>query len=266
MWDRYRDESVITGEDLGAFADGRLPRARAVRVAAHMRAHPEDAGRIHAYWRQEAALYRAFEPVLHETPPREWPDRPPAWRMRRRGYAVVAIAATLVLAVTAIWRWPGAPAPSFAEAAFDSYTQAITGANGGVAPEFPGLDLEPLARRLIRLDNGSEVTEYRYRHGDRRVALYAADAAVSTAGLFRVFERTDTRLVEWISDGRRYALVGKDGASELTRLAVQLRDNLSMSAATLAGTAAGEAGGSGNPLIQVPSHNGVAENRVIPAP
>lgn len=265
MWRRYSDESPITGEDLSAFADGRLPRARAARVAAHLREHPEDADRIYDYWRQEAALRSAFDPVLREPPP-AWRDMTKRRVGRGRGYAAFAAAATILLAVSFVWRWPDTAPANFTEAVFGAYAQQVAGVqSGGVAPEFADLGLEPLGRRRIRLDDGGGVTEYRYRGRDGRVALYVADTAVSAPGLFRVFERSGAHMVEWTVDGRRYALVGREEASELTRIAVRLRHNLSMPAATLAGAPVGEtapnagmepavdAAGAGDGIIHVPS-------------
>lgn len=264
MWRRYADQAPITGEDLSAFADGRLSRARAVRVAAHLREHPEDADRIHAYWRQEAALRRAFDSALRESPP-AWRDRPGRGTGRRRGYAAFAGAAAILLAVSLVWRWPDDAPANFTEAVFGAYAQQIVGVQaGGVAPEFDGLGLEPLGRRRIQLDDGGGVTEYRYRGRDGRLALYVADMTVSAPGLFRVFERSGTHMVEWTVDGRRYALVGREEASELTRIAVRLRHDLSLPAATLAGAPVGEsvpnagmepaidAAGTGNGAVHVP--------------
>ena len=71
---------AVTDEELSAFADGQLPPHRARRVAAEIRAHPRFADRIYAYWRREAALWRALDPVFQESVPqieapraRRWP-------------------------------------------------------------------------------------------------------------------------------------------------------------------------------------------------
>lgn len=243
MWFRRGSDGPVTDEDLSAFADGRLPPARAARVASHLRAHPADADRIHAYWHQEAALYRTFEPVLEETVPPVRHNIPIS--RNRLSVPVWPAAAVLVLAVTAVltvWKWPGVMpedgAPDLAATALQAYTQKMVAdrAVNGVAPEFPVLDLKPVGLRRIEFGD-REVTEYRYRNADgHRLALYSVDAGVpADDGLFRVFGESDTRLVEWTAHGKRYALVGKGGAPELTRLAVQLRNSMTVPTTAVAG-------------------------------
>lgn len=239
-----RDMRPITGEELSAFADGQLPRRRAARVASHLRVHPADADRIHSYWRREAALYRAFEPVLEEAGPRARPEVAASRnRSPRFVWAAAAVSVLAVVAVLVSRQWPGTSPetgmPDLAATALRAYTQnvAVTGGANGVAPEFPVLDLQPAGFRRIAVGDG-EVTEYRYRDADgRRLALYAVDVGlVPEDGLFRVFEEAGTRLVEWTAHGKRYALVGERGTAELTRLAVRLRNSMIAPAAAVADT------------------------------
>jgi len=71
------------------------------------------------------------------------------------------------------------------------------------------------------------VVEYRYENDkDESLALYEMKARAEDTGLFQIFERDDTRLVEWTMADKRYVLVGKESASKLTHLAVQVRGNL----------------------------------------
>lgn len=266
MWFTARNDEPVTDEDLSAFADGRLPQRRAARVASHLRSCPSDADRIHDYWRQEAALYQAFKPALEEPVPRSWHDA--AARTGRFTVPVWSAAAVLVLAVTAaltVWQKPAAvlgdSSPDLAATALQAYAQqATTGAaENGVAPEFPALDLQPLGQRYVQLGD-RRVTEYRYRdaEGDR-LALYTVDASTPGGdGLFRLFEKADTRLVEWTADGKRYALVGKGGASELTRLAVQLRHSMTAPAAAVAGAAPAVPAASGETVIDTGGQEGTA--------
>lgn len=235
-------DSPVTDRDLSAFADGQLSPARARRVAEHLRTHPEDADRVHAYWHQEAQLRRAFAHLPDEhSRPRRVPDA----RQRRRasragsGRRHAACAALLVLAVVAVRNWPDevrGDAPTFATTALEAYLQSRPAEpDNGVALEFASIDLEPVQRRRIPLEGG-EMAEHRYRRPDgTRVALYTVPApAGSDDGLFRVFQRSSTRVVEWTAADTRYALVGKASASELTRLAVELRRNLVASPSTIA--------------------------------
>jgi anti-sigma factor RsiW len=59
----------VTDEDLVAFADGRLARRDAERVAAHLRNHPDDADRVRAYVEQDARLRKLYDRVLDEPVP-----------------------------------------------------------------------------------------------------------------------------------------------------------------------------------------------------
>lgn len=92
----------VSDEELSAFADGQLPPADCVRVAAHLRANPQDADRIHTYWRREAELYSAFAVAADDTAPE------PAAPSRRPAFPPVYAAAALVLlaVVAAPWLLP----------------------------------------------------------------------------------------------------------------------------------------------------------------
>lgn len=243
----------ITDEELSAFADGRLPPARAARVAAHLRAVPADADRIHAYWRREAALYQAFEPALEEPGPVL-----PVMPARRRGLFVSTAAIVLVALLVGLL-WPGASTPpDLAHVALAAYAESPVAleAVGGSAPvSVPGLDM--LGRRHLHGPAG-DVTEYRYRRADgARVALYVTERETSKEdGLFRLFARDDKRLVEWHAGGRRFVLVGSGGVPELTRLAVDLRRGFSSPSAVAGLSGAGEPSRPAGPVIDTGSRDG----------
>lgn len=230
------DDRPVSDEDLSAFADGALPRRRAARVAAHLRSEPADADRIHAYWRREAALKKAFDVDADEPGP-DADAALAAGRRRRVWPALVAVAA--VAALTAgVGRLVWAPSPpDFTTAALEAYAEKVVRAQAVSDTAPPAGGLEPVGRRRIGSASGGLV-EYRYRRDDgARVALYVAEREAPAAeGLFRLFERGDTRLVEWHADGKHYALVGPGGASELTRLAVRIRRELT-APPTIAGAA-----------------------------
>jgi anti-sigma factor RsiW len=59
----------VTEADLHAYADGRLPPARAAEVEAYLAVHRDEADRMAAYAAQNAALHRLFDPVLSEAVP-----------------------------------------------------------------------------------------------------------------------------------------------------------------------------------------------------
>lgn len=226
-----RDKDPVTEQDLSDFADGELPRTRARRVAAHLRANPSDADRLHDYWRHEAELYRAFEPAFHESDTSSLADV----KMRRpaRTLSWAAVVGVLMLTAGLVQDRledgsPTSPA-QFTAGIIEAYTGSPDSGQPDIesAPSLVDLDLQPVGARTVRLDDGREVVEYRYEDEQgTTVALYEMEASADDAGLFQIFERDDTRLVEWTMADKRYALVGKATASRLTHLAVQIRGNL----------------------------------------
>ena len=123
-----------TGEsDLHAFVDGELANGRLDGVRAHLDANPADAARVESWRRQNAAIRRAFEPVVRDLPPRRPVDKealrpglgdaPPrldlvrAARRRRRAMATLAVflggACVALLGAVAFSRFAIPPEQSF---------------------------------------------------------------------------------------------------------------------------------------------------------
>jgi anti-sigma factor RsiW len=59
----------ITEADLHAYVDGQLAESRRAAVEAYLAAEPEEAARLQAYARQNAALRQLFNPILDEVLP-----------------------------------------------------------------------------------------------------------------------------------------------------------------------------------------------------
>ncbi|MFP1684366.1 anti-sigma factor family protein [Alloalcanivorax sp. C16-1] len=225
MWPRNRSlDHAVTDQELSAFADGQLPRHRARQVARQLRAHPEYADRIHAYWRREAALQRALNPVFLT------PVSPPVPAPRRRWTWVAAagLATGTVLSVL-VWRGTGVAPLDFTELALRAYAGAPGAVSLGPAPPAPfqGLDLEPVSRRTVRIE-GDRLVEYRYRDPQgREMALYEMDRGASVDdGWFHVMSRQERPLVRWSQGERNYVLVGDGGLAHLTGLALEMRGRL----------------------------------------
>lgn len=225
MWPRNRSlDHAVTDQELSAFADGQLPRHRARQVARQLRAHPEYADRIHAYWRREAALQRALNPVFLT------PVSPPVPAPRRRWTWVAAagLATGTVLSVL-VWRGTGVAPSDFTELALRAYAGAPGAVSLGPAPPAPfqGLDLEPVSRRNVRIE-GDRLVEYRYRDPQgREVALYEMHRGTRVDdGWFHVMSRQERPLVRWSQGERNYVLVGDGGLAHLTGLALEMRGRL----------------------------------------
>ena len=66
---------TISESDLHAFVDGELANGRLDAMRAHLDKHPADAARVESWRRQNAAIRRAFEPVMRDPAPRRAADK-----------------------------------------------------------------------------------------------------------------------------------------------------------------------------------------------
>lgn len=215
----YNSDHQISASELSAFADGQLSRARSAQVAAHLRRHPEDADRVHAYWRQEAELYSAFGggPELAE---REFGGAP-----SKRAPLYVAAAALLLLAVAA----PGWLSNTGSQPQLDLALLAGEGAagegteGGGVVAAYAGLELQPAADPFAA---ASRTVEYRIQGGGSS-GLVLYETAIADAGNGYSLSHLEAAGVEWVDGNRHYLLAGGRSSVELMALAVSLRRELS---------------------------------------
>jgi hypothetical protein len=231
---------AVTDEELSAFADGELPPHRARRVAAEIRAHPRFADRIHAYWRREAALWRALDPVFQESVPHiEAP------RARRWPTAAALIVAALLVTGGALHLTGSDPAPArFADMVLQAYMQPARASGEVSAPRlFSGLGLQPLSQKQLQL-GGREIMEYRYQDaGANRLALYEMDRHTAIQdGWFHVMSDKSVPLVRWQQGSKSYLLVGDLELSELTRTAMAMQRKISSPRAAPEQTVPGPAG------------------------
>ncbi|MCW8126881.1 anti-sigma factor family protein [Microbulbifer halophilus] len=214
-----RNDRSVSNEDLSAFADGQLSRADSARVAAYLRANPQDADRIYAYWKQEAELHSVF------ATDREGEPEPAARNPRSpyRGPLFIAGAAAL-FAVVVPWlvldrngSTQGVVLPAPAE------TQQA-------GPSYAGLELEPGQHPM---EEG--MVEYHFSGGDGSSLVLYETAAQGVGAGYSGSQRGAAR-VEWVEGGRHFALEGGRGAAELMSLAVSLRRHLSSPPAVSSGS------------------------------
>lgn len=211
MTEANHKRQSVSEVELSAFADGQLPQAHSARVAAHLRANPEDADRIHAYWRQEAELYRAFSAGVDE---QEFP--PPAKTGRLPLYAVAAV--VLVCAATAplLLREGDPPQPASQVALQVSQQEPVS--------TYAGLELHPGTGQIPVEE---DVVEYHFSSGAGVDLVLYEYATRGGAGAGYGTPQSGAARVEWIEAGRRFVLEGGRDAAELMSLAVSLRRQLS---------------------------------------
>lgn len=205
---------VVTDEDLSAFADGRLPPARSARVAAHLRADPAAAERVFSYWRHEADLLEALggasaAGVSAPPPP---PQRGGAF------YAGIA-AAILACAMVLPWLWnrdqglalyPPETSQVGVEVAADT------------APTFASLESPAEVDKALAV---ADVAEFHFTAADgTTLALYSVPMDSFGPG---ALPQGEVALVEWVDDGRHFALGGNLASAEMLATAVLLRRQLS---------------------------------------
>lgn len=104
----------IIEADLQAYVDECLPEARRADIEAYLAARPEDAARIEAYRRQNAALRKLYDPVLDEPVPQRIADaaqQPAAPRWHRLPvFRIAAAAAWIGLGTLLGWNLRDSPA------------------------------------------------------------------------------------------------------------------------------------------------------------
>lgn len=259
---------AVTDEELSAFADGQLPPHRARRVAAEIRAHPRFADRIYAYWRREAALWRALDPVFQEPVPQVGPARARRWP----AVAALIIGGVLVAGGGALHLSGSGPTPArFADMVLQAYLQPARASSDISAPRlFSGLGLEPLSQKQLHLA-GREITEYRYSdERANRLALYEMDHHTAIQdGWFHVMSDKSVPLVRWQQGSKSYLLVGDIELAELTRTAMAMQQKIGSPQTPPEKTVPGPTGSPASPAANgtpAPRDAGTSRSTRPPAP
>lgn len=235
---RRQKQYSVTREDLSAFADGQLSRAHSARVAAHLRANPQDADRVHAYWKREAALYRTFTAAREQSAESLAPVNDNRFSL----YAGAA-AALLVLAIGVSWFWRGGEAqlPVMAGPATDGVQTASE-----TPTTYAGLELQPQGGESFAL-NGSTL-EYHFTTADGvGLTFYETDLHGNSAA---VVPQGGIASVEWVEGSRHYALTGPESDAGLIAMAVLLRRQLAVPAAVTSSASAVPGSPTTDPALQ----------------
>jgi anti-sigma factor RsiW len=244
----------ISDDDLHAYLDDQVPAERRGDLEARIAEHPEDAERLAAYGRINAALKSRYDPVLDEPVP----ERFAAVRMPRRPLLRYAAAiAWFALGAAAGWQLHGfdgrddrAAAPAWARRAVvahvvyspevrhpvevradqEEHLVAWLSKRLGAqlrVPHLNALGYSLVGGRLLPGDQGP-AAQFMYEDGrGQRLTLYVRrnpDQARETA--FRFAQDGNVRVFYWIDRGLGLALSGEIGKDELLRVSTAVYQQL----------------------------------------
>jgi anti-sigma factor RsiW len=240
-------------DDLQAFVDNALDKARRGEVEAYLAERPEEAARVQAYRAQDAAMRALFDPVLADPIPAALAARPatPRWRP-------VALAASVLFAGVAIgWIARGSMTPLPQAAASLARSAAIAHAVYSPEVRHPvevGADQEdhlvkwlskrlgtelktpklaPLGYDLVggRLLSGPQgpVAQFMYQdaRGQRLTLYVSTQKGEGRDTAFRFSQEDKVSVFYWIDHNYGYALSGEIKRDALLALANAVYQQLS---------------------------------------
>ena len=235
---------AISEAQLHALADGVLPEDQRAAIDAHLRAHPEDAARVHAWREQNQQLRALFDPVLEETfpPALLQAAAPPAANQAWYSHAVQAAAAIVLVFAGGMGGWllrgDGGDMP-IASASALTLARSAAIAHAVYTPEVRhpvevgveqeahlvqwlskrlGSTLRPpvlsplgyhlIGGRLLPGDGDGPVAQFMYEEGTgKRLTLYVAkERAGKQETAFRYTQEKDLSVFYWIDGQLGYAL------------------------------------------------------------
>ncbi|PKV45541.1 anti-sigma factor RsiW [Janthinobacterium sp. 61] len=235
---------AISEAQLHALADGVLPEDQRAAIDAHLRAHPEDAARVHAWREQNQQLRALFDPVLEETfpPALLQAAAPPAANQAWYSHAMQAAAAIVLVFAGGMGGWllrgdggdmrvaSASPLTLARSAAIAHavYTPEVRHpVEVGVEQEAHlvqwlskrlGSTLRPpvlsplgyhlIGGRLLPGDGDGPVAQFMYEEGTgKRLTLYVAkERAGKQETAFRYTQEKDLSVFYWIDGQLGYAL------------------------------------------------------------
>lgn len=241
----------VTEAELHAFLDGALPDEQRREVEAYLEDRPEEAARLEAYRRQQAALHARYDPVLDEpVPERLGSVLKPRFLPWSR---VAAAAAWLAIGVSTGWYVRGpdrvvtyparVSAPAFvrdaalAHAVYspeirhpvevgaddESHLVAWLSKRMGAEirpPRLSDLGYQLMGGRLLPGDGGP-AAQFMYQDGGgQRLTLYVrTNAADNRETAFRFAAEGGVRVFYWVDRNFGYALSAEIEREPLLRLA-----------------------------------------------
>ncbi len=245
----------ISEKDLHAWADGRLPAARRKHVEGWLAGQPEARRQAKEWREQNAALHRAYDPVLSEPVPARLLDAVGAAPSRLRlpqlriAAAIAWLALGGVLGFALRDRWPAAPdielaslprQAAIAHAVFvpevkhpvevgaeqeDHLAAWLSKRLGGrlQPPHLDGAGYALVGGRLLAADDargGGAVAQFMYQDAQgKRLTLYVRNDAAPTMAAFRYAREGEISVFYWVDGHFGYALSGAMPKDELLQVA-----------------------------------------------
>lgn len=241
---------ALSDADLHAYVDGLLEEQRRLVVEAWLAAHPDDAAKVAAYRRQNAALHALFDPALDEPLPARLQRTEP---IRRQGWPLLRYAAVLAwMAIGTMLGWflhgaqesrPAVAAmalPRQAAVAHAVYTPEVrhpveVGAEQEThlvawlskrlgaqikAPKLTETGFELVGGRLLPGASGP-AAQFMYQDGrGQRLTLYVRNATDGNQeSAFRYAREGNVSVFYWVDGRFGYALSGEQEKNELMRQA-----------------------------------------------
>jgi anti-sigma factor RsiW len=252
--------TLVTEDELHAYADGEIPPDRRHDVAAWLASHPEDAARV-AEWRTQAdAIRTRYGAVANEPVPAQLSlaelDRQASARHPRRWRAIAAAAAAAFL-LGGVAGWFAHGAAATAPSSFDLYTTdaleayrlyvvevrhpvEVPGAERQHltewlskrldtdvrAPDLQSVGLMLVGGRLIPGPSGAATALFMYEgpSGDRFTLYCTHSRSPETAMRYREADRVAS--VYWVDRGLAYVVSGPSDRPRLSAIAKSAYDQI----------------------------------------
>jgi anti-sigma factor RsiW len=241
--------SVVTEDEIQAYADGVLPTERRAAVEAWLAVRPEEAKSVEIYRQARERLRAAYDPVLSEPLPPRF-ARVPRWPSFKA--AAGLLVSGLVFGIVAGWQIPPAHTgaqmvhraalvhtiyagevrhPVEVRAEEQAHLVAWLSKRLGMkvtAPNLEAAGLSLVGGRLLPDESGpAAALMYETRDGRRATLYWAPDAIHEGKVKLRSRREGNVAVFYWIDDECGYAVASVDlSHDELKRIAVMAHDQL----------------------------------------
>lgn len=239
----------VTEDELHAFADGQLPDGDIARLEAWLDAHPEDAERIAAWRRQNAAIADMFAPYKVEHPGDR--DRVAVAKRRPRAlplplktaaaFLLFALGTATGLAIPPFLGSQATATPIFEQAteAFSIYTRDVRhpvevwagekdhlvawlGKRLGeklVVPDLSTTGFTLVGGRLVPVDGTAGALLMYEDTAGKRLTVLIGKAAKKDETAFRFASQGTLETLYWVDNGLTYAVTGEVSRDALRQIA-----------------------------------------------